>query len=186
MKVSLSKQFARDLHKLGQAFRWWDSRGRREIEIVYRKYGLLWQAGAKRRVPVDESRLEKGILAPPPYWDVVVLVQEVGTNVPYGPYIEFGTEKIAGGAVKAIGDDAFVTDTQAVHDWPAKRAEAIDRTSVSIDTAGGAVGRLRNASGQFLRAKPQEQMPWLRPAFAEIRESLTKDIDAAYEPPRQR
>lgn len=186
MKIVLSKSLLRDLKRLSLALNRWDAEGRRKTEQTYRKYGLLWQAGAKRRVPVDEGRLEKGIHAPKPHWEGgLVLTQEVGTNVEYGPFLEFGTDRIAGGRVKALGEDPNITDQQAIHTWPAKEAEAIEGTSASIDTSGGAQGRLRNSSGRFVRAKPQEQMPWLRPAFMEIRDDLIAELDANYRPPEQ-
>ena len=185
MKIKLSPKFTRDLKLLAQALTDWDKEGRRKLEQTYRKHGLLWQGESKKRVPVDEGRLEKSILAPPPFWNGVVLTQEVGTNVEYGPFLEFGTERIAGGDVKAIGDKPEVSDLEAVHTWPAKEGEAIDKTSDSIDTSGGATGALRNAKGQFT-FKAQEQMPFLRTGFVAIKPGLIADVDASYEPPKAR
>ena len=59
MKVTLSKQFAKELAKFANALGMWSKRGRKNLERTYRKHGVLWRDGAKRRVPVDEARLER-------------------------------------------------------------------------------------------------------------------------------
>lgn len=158
MKVSLGN-LDKDLQLLEKALKQWKAMGVKNLEKVFRRYGLYWQAEAKKRVPVDEGRLEKGIIAPPPYMDGDKLTMEVGTNIEYGPYIEFGTTRIAGGKVLALGDGPGITDQQAIKSWPAKDAEALSGST--------------------------EQMPFLRPAFNEIREDLIDEIDEAFEPPRK-
>lgn len=185
MKVKLDPKLIRDLKYLAKALDLWEKGARRNLERVYRKYGLLWQAEAKKRVPVEEGRLEKSILAPKPKWEGVVLTLEVGTNVKYAEYVEFGTARIAGGAVLALGDDPEITDLQAIHTWAAKEADAIQATSATIDKRGRAKGRLRNAAGRFVKG-PQEQMPWLRPAFMEIKQELVEELDVAYAPPKRK
>lgn len=65
----------------------------------------------------------------------------IGTNVDYGIFLEFGTARIAKGAVKKLGLREGVLDSDAVHSWPA------------LVSRGG--------SGQ--------QMPWLRPAANHVR-----------------
>lgn len=182
MKVTLSSSFARELKSLAHALRAWRDDSRRELQKAYHRAGLLWQAEAKKRVPVDESRLVQGILSPPPYWNGAVLTQEVGTNIEYGVHTEFGTDRIAGGKVKRLGDRPDITDLEAVHTWPAKEADAIETTSHSIDTKGATEGRLRTKIGQFTHG-PQEQMPWLRPAFQAIKDELIDGINMACEPP---
>lgn len=185
MQASLSRRFANDLYKLKLSLMLWSKEGKKKLERTYRKYGLLWQAGAKKRVPVDEARLERGILAPPPYWDGGVLTQEVGTNVKYGPFLEFGTVRIAEGKVLDLGDDPYIDDTQAIHTWAAKEKDAAKGTSYGITKTGKTKGRRLNAEGKGLSYKPQEQMPFLRPAFVAIRDDLIAEIDASYEPPAQ-
>ena len=65
----------------------------------------------------------------------------IGPNVAYAPFLEYGTNRIAGGAVKALGTGDDIQDSQAVFSWPA----LIER----------------RASNQ--------QMPWLRPAATMVR-----------------
>jgi len=65
----------------------------------------------------------------------------IGTNEEYGIFLEFGTERIADGAVKRLGLREDVTDADAVHSWQALLS--------------------RGGSGQ--------QMPWLRPAANSVR-----------------
>ena len=100
-----------------------------------------WQREAKLRCPVETGFLRDRILREHGE-ENGELYGAVGTNVYYGPYVEFGTPRIAGGRVKALGTDAEITDEQAVKDWPAKAKDAAVR----------------------------EQMPWLRPAFMAIRD----------------
>ncbi len=66
-------------------------------------------------------------------------------------HLEYGTEDIAGGKVKALGDSPEITDDQAVKNWPA------------VDGRGG--------TGQ--------QMPWLRPAVNAIEDWIEDQIEDA-------
>lgn len=186
MNVRLDRSLERELNQLASAFRAWGREAERDLTQAHRTIGNRWKGEAKKRVPVDEGTLKQRILANT-YHDRTAdeIVTEVGTNVPYGKYLEFGTKHIAGGRVKALGEDEGLTDRQAIHDWPAKSGEAGDKTSASIDAKGGASGRLRNAGGQFLRGSPQEQMPWLRPAFNSIREWAVDLLTKAFRPPKQ-
>ena len=60
----------------------------------------------------------------------------IGTNEEYGVFLEYGTSRIAGGAVKALGMGDDIQDSQAIHSWPAL----------------------------LTRRGKEQQMPWLRPA----------------------
>jgi hypothetical protein len=66
----------------------------------------------------------------------VTMEARIGTNVEYGVFVEYGTDRIAGGAVKALGMGDQIQDSQAIFSWPALAA--------------------RNGK--------EQQMPWLRPA----------------------
>ena len=142
-----------------------------ELERVFRWIAAKWQREAKRRAPVAFGDLRNKILKHV-HWEGVVLFCDVGSNMPYSAYVEFGTKHIAGGKVKALGDDPLVTDAMAVHIWPAKAAQAIQRTSVTFDQG---VNRRRGSDGKF--RGPQEQMPWLRPAFNAIRPQVINRIE---------
>ena len=52
---------------------------------------LMVESDAKRFCPVDTGRLRSSILTD--MWRTVA-VAEVGTNVHYGPYVEFGTSRM--------------------------------------------------------------------------------------------
>ena len=183
MQVSLGRELIDSLNAFADVLERWTKEGRRRLERAHRLIGQRWRAEAVKRVPVDEGRLRQGVIANTFEDGDGVLVTEVGTNVKdYPVWLEFGTELIAGGRVKALGDSPFVTDAQAVHDWPAKSGEASLKTSSRIDTDGGARGRRRNVLGQFVRGA-QEQMPWLRPAFNFIRLWAIEQLNEAYRPP---
>lgn len=73
--------------------------------------------------------------------------------------IEFGSDLIAGGAVKALGDATDITDVQAITDWPTKRKR------------GGSAN---------------QQMPWLRPAWSAVEPEAIALINSSFIPPSQR
>lgn len=161
----------------------WSGEASKNLTKAYKWTGQAWVAEAKKRVPVDEGRLRSSIRSNT-YRDAQgVLITEVGTNVEYGKHVEFGTDRIAGGRVKALGLAPEISDTQAIHDWPAKSGEATEHTSAQMDMSGGAKGRLRNAAGQFLAVGPQEQMPWLRSAWVAIKQRAIGWINEAMKPP---
>lgn len=141
---------------------------RPKCERAMNLVGTRWVYEAKLRVPVDNGLLRNTIIKDAGF-DFQGPYCQVGSNQKYAKYTEFGTQHIAGGAVEALGTGDEITDLQAVHSWPAKDGDATRKTSAMIDTAGGAKGRRRNSLGQFLRGRPQEQMPWLRPALAAIK-----------------
>ena len=106
---------------------------------------------AKLRVPVSGGKKKgskakgdnkPGTLRQSIRWEVIgttstTMEARIGTNEDYGVYLEYGTARIAGGAVKALGMGDNIQDSQAIHTWPALTARAVEE-------------------GQ--------QMPWLRPA----------------------
>lgn len=182
MDISLGRQFSDGLDEFVKKLGRWTKEGRKRLIRAHKIIGQRWLAEMKKRVPRDDGTLAQRLLTNT-YEENGEIITENGSNLAYAKYLEFGTQFIAGGAVKALGDSPDLTDADAIHDWPAKRAEAIKQTSASRDTSGGATGRLRNAGGQFVGGRPQEQMPWLRPSFTEIRKWAIKQIDESYEPP---
>lgn len=185
MQITLLKDFQAQCMAFAQYLRDVAKQQSVDLEKSFRRAGQRWRSGAVKRVPVDEGTLKQRIVTNT-YREGLDLVTEVGTNVPYGVHLEFGTDKIAGGRVKALGLDEQITDSMAVHDWPAKRGEAGPGTSSMHTTDRLGRGRLRNAKGRFLKGSPQEQMPWLRPAFMEIADSVLSEIGDTLEFPQPR
>ena len=148
----------------------WERQGTIDIEKPFQEIAHKMQAEAVRRVPVDEGHLVERILQNVYRDGPAEITAEVGTNVlEYPIYLEFGTEHIAGGDVLAIGDNPIVTDAEAVHDWAAKRGDAIDETRFAPAGPGESA---------------QEQMPWLRPTFTENRQWALDRLDFYLRPPR--
>lgn len=169
-----------DLGGLSAQLYRWSHEGRKNMLTAYKQVGEEFKGQAKRRVPVDEGRLRNSIMSNT-YEDALgEITTEVGTNVPYGVYTEFGTKWIAGGAVKALGMGDYIADFEAVHNWPAKSRQATNRTSVSLTTAGLLNAFFGAVSGV------QEQMPWLRTAWTQIRNWAIDKINQAMIPPSQR
>jgi hypothetical protein len=111
------------------------------IPNVRRALTLVGQAvstHAKLRVPVSKGG---GVLRKSIRYEVVgagalSMQARIGTNEDYGVFVEYGTDRIAGGKVKALGLTDEVGDFDAIHTWPA------------LEARGGS----------------EQQMPWLRPA----------------------
>jgi len=98
---------------------------------------------AKLRVPVSGrgQGSKSGHLRQSIRWEVIgttttTMEARIGTNQEYGVFVEYGTARIAGGDVKALGMGDNIQDSQAIHTWPALTA----------------------------RGGSEQQMPWLRPA----------------------
>lgn len=138
--------FAESLRRFGEEA---EQELEREMEVI----AARWAAEARRRVPVETGALGATLLHESGRQGSEFFAA-VGSNQEYAPHIEFGTEWIAGGAVKAIGTAPDVTDSQAVRSWPAK------------DEGGGGAG---------------EQMPFLRPAFMAIEEWAIKRLKKVIE-----
>lgn len=170
-------QLDRDMRKFTDALQFWGAETQKRFLVANKQAGQYWVAEAKKRVPVDEGRLRSSLRTNTYTDGDGVIVTEVGTNVEYAKHLEFGTDYIAEGRVKDLGLSPEITDAQAIHTWPAKEAEATDATSAMM-----VGGRLRTALGRFA-AGPQEQMPFLRPAFMKIRQWVIDQFNAALEPP---
>lgn len=190
----------------------WQDDLAKKAETLMTKIGFRWHAEAVKRCPVDEGILKNSLLHNVYYESGSArrgpIVAEVGTNLsfpePYGEFVEFGTKRIARGAVLAIGKRPDVSDFDAVHTWPAKERDAHGMTSAEIIHDDGLIGvlafskketsginakvktgnfrgRLLNRAGELLANRPQEQMPWLRPAFFHIRDWAKAEILKLFE-----
>lgn len=166
--VTLHRQFSQQLNSLAAAFRFWKREGIKKLEKAHRVIGQRVKGEAQRRVPVETSRLKQGILTVTSR-DPQGFVTEVGTNVksdkgfPYPVVLEFGSKFIAKGRVKALGEGASISDSDAIKDWPAKEAGGSEQ--------GGKSSR--------------EQMPFLRPAWNFVLPEAIELINKALEPPSQ-
>lgn len=184
--LSAGQQLTRDLIVLEERLKSWGTQTRDRMFRAYRRIGLAWKAGAVRRVPVDKGTLRQHILTNT-YWEgEYELVTETGTNLrqqgrsryAYPVYLEFGTKWIAKGRVLALGLSPYITDAQAIKDWPAKDAE-------KLTWKQDKQGRFRKADGRFVGSGGvEEQMPWLRTSFNAIREDAMTEIAMAMELPR--
>jgi len=138
-----------------------NAKWQKQFETAFKRITMRWKNEAQKRVPVDTSHLKQNMLNAVKNKGMR-LIGEVGTNVPYAAHLEFGTDYIAGGKVKALGMDPRITDAQAIHTWAAKEGDAIRRTSHSYYR-----GDLFNIKSKKVGG-PQEQMPFLRPAWMAI------------------
>ncbi len=176
INIKLDSDFAKQLSGLADFFRAWDKSTVANLQKALRIIGVRWQAEAVKRVPVDSGNLKQRIL-----YEVIREAGEwlvaVGTNVPYGKYLEFGTKFIAGGRVKALGMDVGITDSQAIKDWPAKTGGLI--------TSQIGLARMRASKG-FLNGNPSEQMPWLRTSMNVILGWAVEQLTQAAQPPNSK
>ena len=101
----------------------------RRINEALVKIGTGVSTEAKKRVPVGAKRTgsrRPGALRQSIRFEVVggkrIGAQvRIGTNIRYAPYIEYGTDRIAGGRVKALGrSQSAATDSSAIKNWSSK------------------------------------------------------------------
>lgn len=95
-----------------------------------------WVYEAKKRAPIDTGDLVDSIEGAVEVMGDTFLAM-IGTNTEYARFTEFGTRRMAGGRVLALGTDPNITDADAIFDWPAKRE----------------------------RPNNTDQMPWMRPSW---------------------
>lgn len=149
---------AAQLRQLEKDARAWGEMSFQKALALFKLLGEKVATDARKRVPVETGNLRNAILSNT-FIVANNIVTEVGTNVrEYPIYLEFGTELIAGGAVKAIGDDAHITDAQAVTSWAA------------LAERGGS----------------NQQMPWLRPAWTVNIGWFVAKLNDAFDPPKQK
>lgn len=159
----------------------WRPSVRKKTGEAMRDISAAWQSEAQKRIPVDTGLTRNTVLRDYGQHKNGEFYAACGSNQEHAKFLEYGTKHIAGGKVKALGQNPEITDQQAVHTWPAKERDADKTTrrdgkgrfhkikggSTSASFKGGA---LRNAKGRFVRGGAQEQMPWLRPAWMAIKE----------------
>lgn len=148
-----------------------------QAEQAMKQIAIRWQGEAQERAPVDTGTLKTRVLANS-YEQGGVFVTEVGSNLPYAPFVEFGTDYIAGGKVKALGSGPEITDAEAITIWPAKNAGIIKADGTADNRVVKAIDANLAAGGR------QEQLPWLRPAFNAIRAWAIRTLERAMQPPR--
>jgi hypothetical protein len=177
IKITLDVQFSKDLASLADFFRSWDKSLLDNLVRVLKTIGVRWKGEAQKRVPVDEGTLKQRILYEV-FKEAGNWICAVGTNVPYGKFLEFGTKWIAGGRVQALGEGSDITDAQAIKNWPAKNAGFVDeKTGVANQAAVSASLRAHQ------RGSPQEEMPWLRSSLSAIKAWAIQAIIEAAQPP---
>ena len=189
--ISVGQGFSNDLRMLEQLVSRWESVSKEKVFKAFRRIGVAWKAEAQKRIPVDTGMARQHVLTNT-YWDSLTnIVTETGSNLldkkgfSYPAALEFGTKWIAKGKVKALGDSPLITDSQAIHTWAAKEGDATEKTSASFRKISGSPSGARfNRGGRFVGSGPQEQMPWLRPAFNRIRSWAEDEINKAMEIPR--
>lgn len=123
----------------------------RKMLDAMKRTSILWKAGAVKRAPVDDGLLRASVLREHGKDAKGEYYAAVGSNQDYAKFVEFGTSRIAGGAVKALGESPNITDAQAIKTWPA------------LEKDGGS----------------REQMPWLRPSYMAIQGRVLAMINAA-------
>lgn len=172
--VKLGEQFARDLLKLEDKLESISKSAVRKLEKAHRQIGQRWRSEAVKRVPVDEGTLKQRIVTNT-YRQGDTFITETGANLKYAVYVEFGTRRIAGGRVLALGFDPDISDHDAITMWPAKAA-GLNNADGSPNSAVQAARAARQSRGSR-----EEQMPWLRPGFNAIREWAVKQLLQAVE-----
>jgi hypothetical protein len=178
MQITLGQEFSRQLQAFEDELHRWSQEGKAELKKAHRRIGQRWKSGAQRRIPVDEGRAKNAVLTNTYQQASGTVVTETGGNVPYMVFLEFGTQYIAGGRVKALGFSPDISDAQAIKIWPAKNKDRIDP-----ETGKELPGARRGREARERRGAPDEQMPWLRPAFVAIRNWAIGEISNALRPP---
>lgn len=119
---------------------------------------LRWQSEVKRHMPVDKGLAKNSVAVVTATMMGGGAIQgKVGTNVPYVPYLEFGTRFIAGGQVLT-----WKPGMTPVLTWPAKE-EGLGQQKVWKDSATGKFVRAGTAgSAPITAADSPEFMPPFR------------------------
>jgi hypothetical protein len=173
--ASLSTSFQKELNSMAGMMLAWKNGAPIELVKAHKIGGQKVRRGAVQRAPSDTGNLRNRILTNTTIVGSEVTT-EIGTNVGYAVHLEFGTEHIAGGRVKALGLSADITDAQAVKDWPAKSGDRLN--------ADGSVNPrvLAAEQARIQRGGANEQMPWLRPAFNAEKAAIVASLIAAVQP----
>jgi hypothetical protein len=157
------QQLATELRSAGQ-------RALNDVWKVLRRWGQEYRRRVMRVVPVEYGTLRQSFQVLEQN-DGQTLAVTLGTSLksqdgkPYPLYLEFGTDRIAGGKVKA-----WQPGDEPVMEWPAKMA--------------GMVGSKRheravNIAQRAFTKGQGEQMPFLRPVGYEIAPRIIEDCRVA-------
>ena len=138
-------------------------------------WGAEYQRRVQRVTPVDEGHARRG-------WQLIRdkenLSVTVGNSVksedgkPYLVYLEYGTDRIAGGRVKA-----WTPGQPPIMDWPAKDGEL--PSLMDLSPGGQKYERHVDVISKAFTPGTGEQMPMLRPIGHEIAPLIVADIAQA-------
>lgn len=172
MNVSFS-QLDRDINRFIAALQKVPKEVKRRSLQALKRVAIRNRDECVKRIPVDEGTARQRMVTNvSERGDVIDAAWGPGGDgMDYVQYLEFGTEYIAGGLVRQLGTGVDIPDTGAIHTWPAKEGEAIEKTSHSIDSNR----QLFNREGTAVPG-PQEQMPFMRPAFYTIKDWVQKQL----------
>lgn len=84
----------------------------------------MWKREVVRHCPVDKGLLRASIVTDHAEANRSTIVAQVGTNVEYAKFLEFGTDHIAKGEVKR-----WQPGDAPILDWPAKRRDLPERSA---------------------------------------------------------
>lgn len=160
--------FQRQLHSAAQ-------RAINEAWKVLMVWGEEYRRRVQRVTPVATGRMSQSWVLIP---DRANLSITIGNTIkgkdgkpPYPVYLEFGTERIAGGRVKRWQDGQ-----PPIMSWPAKSAEL----PVMPRFGTKAYERYENTLTMAFTAGQGEQMPMLRPIGHEIAPKVAEDVLHAF------
>lgn len=156
MPVNFDKRFTRDLNNFSVRLKGLVDATQERVSKAIELIVARWHAECVKRVPVDEGFLRNRILTNTKA-DKDGIVGEVGSNLDYAVFLEFGTKHIARGLVKALGERVDITDAEAIKNWPAK-----DQLKIG-DGAGS-----------------MERMPWLRTSWMAIEDWAIQTLKDAF------
>ncbi len=149
--------------------------GPRVVAIELNKGVLIWKFEIVRHHPVDSglARNSWNVELASPNIQGALLFADAGSNVPYVVFLEFGTELIARGKVKA-----WQPGDAPILDWPAKRGDASEETATSEDEQG----RRRNPEGRPVEGPggdAAEFMPPVRGSWPIVQPQIQANLRAS-------
>lgn len=195
IEIVMHQELAQELKRLSDMLKAWDKSCLDQIIKALKVIGTRWQSEAKKRVPVDYGTLRQRILTETYKETGGDWTTAVGTNVPYGKWLEFGTKHIAGGHVLALGQGIDVTDAQAIKIWPAKNFGSGTLKKDGWRSRGGfinektGVANARAVEAQnknYALGNTGEEMPWLRTSFNAVKSWAVEMLKEAMLPPSER
>lgn len=188
--ADMDARFLVGVESLSEAIgKWGGQASRDKLFKAHMEIGRRYKVEARKRVPVRTGWLKKSIRFTLKRKKGNNLHETaVGSDVDYSIATEFGNKHIAGGRVQALGEGAIIHDGQAIRTWPAKNSQIFHshggfKRGKRVKTR---TVKVRSITGRVV-ARPantdQTQMPWLRPAFTEIRDWVLLELFRAITPP---